>query len=179
MRISTIAAIILLALSFTLSSFNGLSKSIKKKVDKEIKSAFRTNLYELKTFPISESINANLPSKIKENTFFTILNTDQIIGYAYIDKAPSKTDKFDYLVLFDSNLIIKKTKVLVYREDYGGEIGSKRWLKQFNGKSCKERLQYEKDIIAISGATISANSMTIAINNLLKSIDILQQQKII
>jgi len=179
MRFSKVAAILLLALSFTLSSYNGLSKNIKKKVDKEIKAAFSTDLYELKSIAVTAEVNAKLPLKIEENTFFTIISGDQIIGYAFVDKAPSKTDQFDYLVLFDAHLIIKKTKVLVYREDYGGEIGSKRWLNQFTGKSCKERLQYEKDIIAISGATISANSMTLAVNNLLKSIDTLQQQKII
>ena len=102
-----------------------------------------------------------------------------MVGYAFVDKAPSKTDEFDFLVLFDTNLIIKKAKVLVYREDYGGEIGSKRWLKQFIGKSSIDRLIYEKDIIAISGATISANSMTIAINKLLQSIDMLHQLKVL
>ncbi|NNC69353.1 MAG: FMN-binding protein [Flavobacteriaceae bacterium] len=179
MRFSKIAALFLLAFSLALSSFSGLSKNIKKKVDKEIKAAFSTEFYELKTIAIASEINADLPVKIKEHTFFTIVSGDQKLGYAFVDKAPSKTDEFDYLVLFDADLIIKKTKVLVYREDYGGEIGSKRWLKQFNGKSCKERLKYEKDIIAISGATISANSMTVAVNNLLKSIDQLQRQKII
>jgi len=179
MRFSKIATIFLLGLSLTLSSFNGLSKNIKKKVDKEIKAAFSTELYELKSIAVTAEINAELPVKIEENTLFTIISDDQLLGYAFVDKAPSKTDEFDFLVLFDTDLIIKKTKVLIYREDYGGEIGSKRWLKQFNGKSCKERLQYEKDIIAISGATISAYSMTVAVNNLLKSIDKLQQQKII
>ena len=69
--------------------------------------------------------------------------------------------------------------MLIYREDYGAEIGSKRWLKQFIGKKNGEDLKYERDIIAISGATISAYSMTIAINNLLKSVGELQQQKAI
>ena len=69
--------------------------------------------------------------------------------------------------------------MLIYREDYGAEIGSKRWLKQFIGKKTGKNLKYERDIIAISGATISAHSMTVAINNLLKSVAILQQQKAI
>jgi major membrane immunogen (membrane-anchored lipoprotein) len=42
-----------------------------------------------------------------------------------------------------------------------------------------DSLIYERDIIAISGATISANSMTIAVNNLLKTIDKLHQLKVI
>ena len=67
----------------------------------------------------------------------------------------------------------------MYREDYGGEIGSKRWLKQFNGKGKNDNIEYEKDIIAISGATLSAKSMTVAMNNLLKTITILHNNKAI
>ena len=108
-----------------------------------------------------------------------IENNSQFIGYAFVDKAASKTDEFDYLILLDKNLIIAKSKVLVYREDYGGEIGSKRWLKQFIGKSAKDELLYEKDIIAISGATISATSMTKAVNAFLKNISILKENKVL
>ena len=86
---------------------------------------------------------------------------------------------FDYLILLDTDLIIKKAKVLVYREDYGGEIGSRRWLKQFIGKSSSENLKYEKEIIAISGATISARAMTVAINTFLKNTTILKENNIL
>ncbi|MCH3885473.1 FMN-binding protein [Tenacibaculum aquimarinum] len=100
------------------------------------------------------------------------------MGYAYVDKAPSKTDEFDYLILLNKELIVAKTKILIYREDYGGEIGSKRWLKQFIGKTFKDTLTYEQDIIAISGATISASSMTIAVNKFLQNLAILHQNKV-
>ena len=67
--------------------------------------------------------------------------------------------------------------MLIYREEYGGEIGSKRWLKQFIGASSKsEELVYNTDIIPIAGATISVRTMTKAMNDLLKSISILQQK---
>jgi Na+-translocating ferredoxin:NAD+ oxidoreductase RnfG subunit len=68
-------------------------------------------------------------------------------------------------------------KVLVYREDHGSEVGSKRWLNQFNGKTKNENLTYQKDIAAISGATISAKSMTNEVNKLLKTITILHHKK--
>ena len=156
-----------------------LPKNIEKKVSKEIKLAYEVEKFTLESILISDEINMQLNIKIEENNLFKILNHSKLIGYAFVDKAPSKTDEFDYLVLFDVNLIIKKTKVLVYREDYGSEIGSKRWLRQFIGKTKGEKIKYEKDIIAISGATISARSMTIAINNLLQSLEILQQNKLL
>ena len=83
----------------------------------------------------------------------------------YIGYSPSKFDDFDYMVLFDSNNKVKLVRVLIYRENYGGEIGSKRWLKQFIGMT--EPKSY---VDAISGATISVNSMKYSINKLIKSL---------
>ena len=93
------------------------------------------------------------------------------MGYAFIGTAPSKTDTFEYLVVFDSSLVIKKVNVLVYREDYGGEIGSNRWLRQFVGKARSTDLTVGKNIAAISGATISVYSMTNAVNQLLNEMN--------
>ena len=83
----------------------------------------------------------------------------------YIGYSPSKFDDFDYMVVFDSSNKIKLVRVLIYRENYGGEIGSKRWLKQFIGMT--EPKTY---VDAISGATISVNSMKYSINKLIKSL---------
>ena len=63
---------------------------------------------------------------------------------------------------------------MVYRESHGGEVGSKRWLKQFIGVSSKKYLEYQDDIVGISGATISVKSMTNEVNKLLKTVHILQ-----
>jgi len=171
-------SIVLLLISVQLHAFQ-LSKSITKKVQKELVKTFGDKELILETIAITDEVNAKLYQKIKNNTLFKIIQKEQIIGYAYIDKAPSKTDAFDYLIIIDTNLIIKKTKVLIYREDYGGEIGSKRWLKQFIGKSSSDNLKYEREIIAISGATISARSMTIAINTFLKNLFVLKQHHIL
>ncbi len=97
----------------------------------------------------------------------------------YLSEAPSKTAQFDYLVLLDKDLIVLKTKVLMYREEYGGEIGSKRWLRQFEGKKSGDELHYGDNIMAISGATISVRSMTNAMNNLLQSLKILHSKKVL
>ena len=170
--------ILTLVFSLFLMSF-GLPTNIQKKVDKEIKSAFSLEVFEIEAIEIPESISSELPTDFNEDNFFQIKSNDSLVGYGYVGKAPSKTDKFDYLVLFDSEFIIKKSKVLIYREDYGGEIGSKRWLKQFIGKSESDNLLHGKDIMAIAGATISTMSMTNAINDLLKSIKLLREKAIL
>lgn len=157
----------------------GLSKHIQKKVNKEIQSVFNVQAFDFNAISISSEITKDLPATFGKDNLFSIKQKDSLLGYAYVAKAPSKTDMFDYLVLLDSNLIVLKTKVLVYREDYGGEIGSKRWLKQFIGKTQEDDLRYGDNIVAISGATISVRSMTNAMNNLLASLKILHQKEIL
>ena len=165
-------------LSFLMMSC-GWHKARNKKIDKEIKAAYTVEKYSYNAIDVSQEVAKELPSTFSGNNFFEIKTNDSLLGYAYVAKAPSKTDEFDYLVLFDKDLVIVKSKVLVYREDYGGEIGSKRWLKQFIGKSQDDELKYGDNIAAISGATISVRSMTLAINKLLQSIKILHNKNII
>ena len=83
----------------------------------------------------------------------------------YIGYSPSKFDNFDYMVLLDCDNEVKLVKVLVYRENYGGEIGSKRWLKQFIGMN-----KPKPYVDAISGATISVNSLKFSLNNLISQL---------
>ena len=156
-----------------------VKKSVMKKVNKELLKVFDDKDLLLTNVPISEKINTKLHGTIAKDHLNKITKSGQLLGYAYIAKAPSKTDQFDYLILLDENLIIQKAKILIYREDYGGEIGSKRWLKQFIGMSTGKQLKYSRDVIAISGATISARSMTIAVNNFLKDITILKEHFIL
>lgn len=151
-------------------------EKVIKKADKVISKYYEIDEFTKESIAFSQEINSKTPSEFGEDNFFEINTDDQSLGYGYIGRAPSKTADFDYLVLFDSNFVITKSKVLVYREEYGGEIGSKRWLKQFIGKfSDSPELIAGKSIVPISGATISVKSMTNAINDLLKSIKVLQE----
>lgn len=154
----------------------GIPKSLEKRVDKEVKDVFEITYYNIKNIEVSSDINSQLPSRITNENFFQVITKGSVLGYVYLDKAPSKTAQFDYLVIFDKDLKIARTKVLIYREEYGGEIGSRRWLSQFTGKSNKDSLS---DIAAISGATISVRSMKNAMSDILKSVGILHNKKII
>ncbi len=165
-------------ISFLLFSI-GLSKGIQKKVNKEIKNTFDTDLYTLTEVMIDPELAGSLSSIFNNNNLFKIESENELLGYAYISKAFGKLDYFDYLVLMDKDLIVLKSKILVYREDYGGEIGSKRWLKQLVGKTKGDRLVYGDNIMAISGATISVQAMTNAMNDLFYSLKILHSKNIL
>ena len=97
-----------------------------------------------------------------EGKIYRMLNNTDFV---YIGKSRSRFDDFEFMVLFDEDKTIKLVKVLIYRENYGGEIASKRWLKQWIGIN---KPKYMVD--AISGATISVNSLKMSINTLLKKL---------
>lgn len=151
---------ILVLISFQLSA---QSPRLLKKATKLIEKTYAVDDIQLK--------HKEFQTNYVVGDFYKIIDSNQLLGYAFIGTAPSKTDTFEYLVVFDLSLIIKKVNVLVYREDYGGEIGSKRWLKQFVGKARSTDLAVGKNIAAISGATISVYSMTNAVNQLLNEMN--------
>jgi len=167
----------LFLIGITTASFI-IPDKILKKADKVIAKFYETENFTKEFIEISSEINSETTSDFSNKNLFKIILEEKLLGYGYIGSAASKAADFDYLVLFDKDFIITKSKVLVYREEYGGEIGSKRWLKQFIGKSStSEELIYGENIVPISGATISVRSMTKAINNLLISIGKLQKLK--
>jgi Na+-translocating ferredoxin:NAD+ oxidoreductase RnfG subunit len=167
-KITYIIILVIFTYSFS------IPKKLEKRITKEIISVFDIKYYDKELIVIDDEIENKLYVPFNNENFYKILEDNKVLGYYYYGTAPSKTDYFDYVVIFDNEMIIKKIKILSYREDYGGEISSKRWLKQFNDLSKDDSVVYQKDIKAISGATISARSMTISINNLLKSLEILQ-----
>lgn len=131
---------------------------------------FDVKAYEKIAVEIDQEVLSQMSADFDATVFFKIMIDGKHLGYFYFGKAPSKADDFDYVVIFDESLIIKKIKILAYREDYGGEISSKRWLRQFNEADRETTLNYGKDIIGISGATISAVSMCKEVNGLLKDL---------
>jgi len=168
--------VVLIVLSMGFS----VPEKVMKKADKVIAKFYGTAEFSKEAMAVSELENSLTPSHFGANNFFKISVNDSLLGYGYIGNAPSKTATFDYLVLFDENFIISKSKVLIYREEYGGEIGSKRWLRQFDGEStASSELKYNEEIIPIAGATISVRSMTQAMNDLLVSLRKLQELNVL
>lgn len=165
--------LLILVISFLVFT-TGTDKTPGKKIDREVERAF--DIEDPAYTGVKVPSEVKTPSDVSAENFFKITKNNKLLGYAYIDKAPSKTAQFDYLVIFDKNLTIARTKVLVYREEYGGEIGSTRWLKQFTGKSAGDDLY---DVAAISGATISVRSMKNAVSDILQSVKILRSKNII
>lgn len=160
------------------SGFKTLNR-VDKLIAKEIKETFEIENFQKEEVTIPIEVNSILPVKLSETNFYKLISNQELIGYYYFGQGYGKTDYFDFIVIIDKDLIVSKVKIVTYREDHGGEIGSRRWLKQFIGKNSEQELKYQKDIAAISGATISARSMTFQVNRFLKTISILHNKQLL
>ena len=94
-------------------------------------------------------------------------NMGVIQGYAIITEEIGKFHPFTFIVGVKPDGEINNIAVLVYRESRGGEIGRKRFLYQFIGKSFKDPIRINKDIINVTGATMSVQFMCSGVRKVL------------
>lgn len=110
--------------------------------------------------------------------FFSLLNKPEVNGIQYIfigrvnscraggcsisgsNPSNQESEYFEYLILYDSDKTVKMVEVYNYAATHGYEITAKGWLKQFAGFSGNDTLEVNKNIDAISGATISVFAIT-------------------
>jgi Na+-translocating ferredoxin:NAD+ oxidoreductase RnfG subunit len=136
----------------------GLPKSIEKKISKSISKVWPAVELEREKLVIQPEILSR--HGLSRVSAYQLKEGEEVKGYLCFSSAKGRYDKFDYLVIYDKDLVIRRITVLVYRSSYGGEIMAQSWLKQFYGKKNGEDMEFEKDIDSISGATLSAPAMT-------------------
>ncbi len=90
---------------------------------------------------------------------FRVKKDGEESGFAIAAQGKGRHDKFYYLIYFTEDKEVDWIRVTGYFSNHGGQITSKRWLQQFKGFA-GGILNYGKDVQAISGATISGNSIT-------------------
>jgi len=169
---------LIIALGLMFFSFD-LSKSATKKMDKTLAKLWPEHSITKMPINLVGSSQKKLSFSLRKNTLFKILNFSKTEAYLFLSKGIGKMSEFDYMVVFKKDLSILKIKLLVYREDYGGEIGSNRWLKQFIGKKDPVKMKFGHDIQNISGATISARSLTEDVKKVTRKMMELKQKGII
>jgi hypothetical protein len=148
-NISKAATLIVAALLFfSFTSDYVLNARDWKKIEKSTKALFNTD-----NFSFSE---INTISKFGATRLYKIND----VGYLAFDQAPSKFHKFEYYIIFNNKADLLKIEVLNYNENYGAEICNKRWLKQFQKINTSSFVTYNNSIDAISGATISVQSIS-------------------
>jgi electron transport complex protein RnfG len=100
----------------------------------------------------------------------------QAMGAIFLLEVVGQTLPISFAVGVRSDGTLQDLQVMVYREPYGKEINQGRFRAQFRGKTTRDPLTVEKDIAAVSGATISSRSAAYAARKGLALAVILRQR---
>jgi len=95
----------------------------------------------------------------------------QVDGYALVQNTIGKHKPMTYMVGVDTRGRVSNVELLVFREARGSEVRTKRFNVQYEGKTVLDPVRINKDIINISGATMSVRSLSAGVKRVLVLID--------
>lgn len=120
-----------------------------------------------------QKIEERIGWKFPEESFDMYLGeTDaKVDGYALIQNTIGKHKPMTYMVGIDDRGEVTNVELLVFREARGSEVRTKRFNSQYEGKTVLDPVRINKDIINISGATMSVRSMSAGVKRMLVLVD--------
>jgi len=133
-------------------------------LDQAPKSLFPGAEIERKDVPATPEFKAKLKSALGRVTpsvwedeyhTFSAKQNGQVVGYATVVDEIGKVNPFTLMVSTSPDFKVRDVAVMVYREPRGGEITQKRFLAQYKGKGASDLLLLNRDIVGITGATLS------------------------
>ncbi len=103
---------------------------------------------------------------------FTARQDEDLLGYAVIVDEIGKHDPFTLIVSVRPDFKVRDVALMVYRETRGGEIAQKRFLAQYKGKRSSDPIQLDRDIVGITGATLSVHGADRAVHKALAVLEL-------
>ena len=91
-------------------------------------------------------------------------------GYAVVTEEVGKYRPITFMVGATPEFAVRDVAVMIYRESRGGDVKRRRFLNQYRGKSGRDPIDVNRDIINISGATISVRSMNAGVKRVLAAL---------
>ena len=88
-------------------------------------------------------------------------------GFFVVDDVVGKHEMITYAVGIGRDGSVKRIEILEYRETYGHEIRQAAWRAQFVGKTAASPPRLNRDIVNISGATLSCKHVTDGVRRVL------------
>ena len=111
--------------------------------------------------------------KFPEESFraFKAESSGKVDGYAVIQETIGKHRPITYIVGVTPDGKVSDIEILVYRESKGSEVRMKRFNSQYEGKTTLDPIRINKDIINITGATMSVRSVSAGVKRALVLVD--------
>lgn len=144
------------------------ANEIKEKTELLIKTEFGNDVeiaftkYEIPPEKKSEIEMFCKQSFFSESVFvWSVKRSDSLLALGIMDNVYGKSQPITFLTLFNLDGTIQSNHIVKYREEHGGAVSNDTWNKQFTGMNHKSDV---REVDAISGATISVNSIKKGVN---------------
>jgi hypothetical protein len=118
-----------------------------------------------RTFVLDSSTKARLTQRLgyapakDRYTVFIATTQGKIDGYAVVDEERGLHQPITFGTRLSPRGVVERLEIMVYREPRGDEVRDCRFRKQFEGKTAVDPLRIDRDIDAVSGATVSSASL--------------------
>lgn len=89
-------------------------------------------------------------------TFFVGQKGKQLDAYAMVLDEIGKHDPITFIVGINPDLSVREVAVMVFRERRGDGVRRRRFLTQFPGKTEADQLMLNRDIMPLTGSTLSS-----------------------
>jgi len=129
--------------------------------------------------PAKDSLSGHFKVKksLPDSLYIGTASIQSKTVYLIPDRARSKSEWFTYILYVNEDGSIRDVDVMQYRENYGYQIDYPMFRRQFKGKTSPGKIIFGRTIHNISGATISAWSLTYSVHDLLTLFDYLKKTK--
>lgn len=120
-----------------------------------------------------KALQRQLRRKVPEAQFTIYVGKRQgkSVRYALILDEKGKHYPITFIVAFSPQVKVEQVAVMVYREKRGDGVKRQRFLNQFRGKDTNDRIEVNRDIVHITGSTISSWSIAAGVR---KAISLLE-----
>lgn len=95
----------------------------------------------------------------------------RVAGYAVVTEEIGKYQPITFIVGVTPESSVKDVAVMVYRESVGNDVRRRRFLGQFVGKGKDAPLLLNRDVINISGATLSSRAIARGVKKVLAAVE--------
>jgi thiamine biosynthesis lipoprotein ApbE/Na+-translocating ferredoxin:NAD+ oxidoreductase RnfG subunit len=136
-------------------------RTVVRKELKTLDDALRTRL--------ERSSNLRFPES--SYTFFIAARDGQAEKYAIQMNEIGKTEPITFMVGMSPEGKVTDVVIMVFRENRGWEVKEKRFLNQFRGKTLRNSIRVDEDIINYTGATLSSKAVARGVKRALFLLD--------
>jgi len=150
-------------------------------LDQATKTMFPGAEIERKDVPSTPEFKAKLKAALGRVTptvwedqyhTFAAKQNGKVVGYAVVVDEIGKVNPFTLMVSASPDFAVRDVAVMVYREPRGGEITQKRFLAQYKGKRSSDLMLLNRDIVGITGATLSVQGTSRAVHKALAVLEL-------